>query len=102
MKNNNYVIVLASLKIKKEFCDDFIEKAKIVVEATRKEAGCVRYELIRDVFAPDVFRFIEEYVDDDAFALHRTMPYMTPFREYREKVVAEYMGVETLKRVDCR
>ncbi|MBO5254192.1 MAG: antibiotic biosynthesis monooxygenase [Opitutales bacterium] len=102
MKNDNSVIVLASLRIKEDFCDEFIENAKIVVEATRKEVGCVRYELIRDVFAPDVFRFIEEYVDDKAFALHRSMPYMTPFREYRQKVVAEYMGVETFKRIDCR
>ena len=102
MKNDNSVIVLASLKIKENFCDEFVEKAKIVVEATRKEVGCVRYELIRDVFAPDVFRFIEEYVDDQAFALHRSMPYMTPFREYRQKVVAEYMGVETFKRIDYR
>ena len=29
MKNNNSVIVLASLKVKNEFCDDFMEKAHI-------------------------------------------------------------------------
>ncbi len=102
MKKDKSVTVLAGLKIKPEFCEEFLERAKEVVTLTRKEAGCVRYDLVRDVFDSTAFYFIEEYVDDDAFQTHRVMPYMPPFRDFRAKVVAEYFGVSTFERISQR
>ena len=102
MENNKTVIVLAGLRVKQPFCEEFIERARAVVDSTRKEPGCLRYDLVRDAFAPDAFYFIEEYADDAAFAAHRAMPYMDPFRQYRASVVAEYLGVSTLRRESTR
>lgn len=102
MGKEKSVVVFAGLRVKGEFCESFAQKSRQVVENTRKEIGCVRYDLLRDVYSPDTFYFIEEYVDDAAFAAHRQMPYMDEFRKYRAGVVAEYLGVETLERVGVR
>lgn len=102
MENKKTVVVIAELKIKEDFCEEFIDFAKNIVEATRKEKGCIRYELIRDVLDAQTFFFLEEYVDDDAFQAHRKMPYMDEFRAFRNKVVAEFKGVSTLERLAIR
>ncbi len=102
MEKNKSVTVLAGLKIKPEFCQEFLERAKEVVKQTRQESGCVRYDLVRDTFDDTIFYFIEEYVDDDAFQTHRAMPYMPPFRDFRAKVVSAYYGVSTFERIDQR
>ncbi len=102
MKKDKSVTVLAGLKIKPEFCEEFLKRAKEVVTLTRKEAGCVRYDLVRDVFDETIFYFIEEYIDDDAFQAHRVMPYMPPFRDFRANAVDEYFGVSTFERISQR
>ncbi len=102
MKKNKSIIVLAGLKIKHQFCEEFAKRATEIVFLTRKEEGCVRYDLVRDVLDSDIFYFIEEYKDDEAFQKHRVMPYMNPFREFREQVVAEYLGVSTLEQISHR
>lgn len=102
MKKTDSVVVYAGLRVKPEFCEEFIARAGEVVKQTRREKGCVEYTLTRDVARPDTFFFFEEYADADAFAAHREMPYMNPFREFRAKVVAEYLGVSTFVRTGDR
>ncbi len=88
--------IIAGLKIKQERISDFLEKARELVETTRREEGCLRYDLYRDSFCDNSFVFIEEYKDSDAFARHRSMPYMDGFRKFRSEVVEEYLGVSEL------
>lgn len=102
MESFNSVIVYAGLKVKAGYADAFIERAREVVECTRAEEGCLRYDLVRDVLDPDAFYFFEEYRDDATFAAHREMPYMNPFREFRAGVVDKYLGVSTLRRESVR
>src|SRR4051812_28490389 len=51
------------------------------VPATRGEPGCVTFEAYRNRDDPDRFVLYEQYVDDEAFAAHRTTPH---FKEYIE------------------
>lgn len=102
MQKGKTVVVFAGLRIKDEFCQEFAQRAKSVVDNTRKEQGCIKYDLLRDVYSPDTFFFFEEHKDEAAFAAHRSMPYMDEFRKYRAGVVAEYLGVATLDRVGMR
>ncbi len=65
----------------KLIAEDFIDPTKIeivlplyqeLVEATRKEAGCISYELCHDLKNPGHFIFIEEWQDYDALDAHVT------------------------------
>ena len=102
MENSKNVIVLAGLRVKEHFCEEFLQRAKTLAECARREEGCLRYDVTRDALAPNTFYFIEEYRDDAAFAAHREMPYMEPFRHFRAVAVEEYLGVSTLRRESFR
>ena len=63
----------------KLIAEDFIDPTKIeiilplyqeLVEATRKEAGCISYELCHDLKNPGHFVFIEAWQDYDALDAH--------------------------------
>ena len=40
------------------------------IEPTRREAGCISYELLQDNVDPCQFTFVEEWVSDEALDIH--------------------------------
>ena len=46
------------------------EEFEALVEPTRAEPGCLRYELLVNHEDPGEFLFLQEYRDDDAFEAH--------------------------------
>ncbi len=96
MSETKTVIVWAGLKVKEGFVQEFKDIAKPVVESTRREAGCIKYDLLQDCDNSTVFYFFEEYVDDAAFEAHRNMPYMHDFRPKREKCLDHFLGVRVM------
>lgn len=99
---NEKVIVVAGLSIKNGMEGEFVKHAKEIVNLTRKEEGCLRYDFFEDALEKNKFMFYEEYVNAEAFAAHRQMPYMDAFREKREKAVEKYLGVQELKLSNSR
>ncbi len=96
MSDKKTVIVWAGLKVKEGFVENFLEAANPIVNATRQEKGCLKYDLLRDCADPLTFYFFEEYVDADAFAAHREMPYMHAFRPKRAECIDEFLGVRVM------
>lgn len=92
---SNSVIIEAGLRVVD--AEAFKKLASNVIEQTRKEPGCLRYDLFQDAEDPNVFLFIEEYKDEEAFQMHRNMPYMAPFRAEREKLLDKFTGLRKLK-----
>lgn len=63
------IVVTAQLKLA-EGCDaEFVDVAKKLVEASRLEAGCAGYELLKQDVGQ--YCFLERYVDEDAVEVHR-------------------------------
>ncbi|SHH95591.1 putative quinol monooxygenase [Clostridium grantii] len=56
---------------------EVIELCKELVDATRKEEGCIKYELFQDVNEPNVLTFIEEWVDVEALNKHMASEHFT-------------------------
>src|ERR1035438_7439847 len=46
-------------------------------EPTRKEAGCISYELLQDNGDPCQFTFVEEWVSDEALDIHLQTPHLS-------------------------
>ncbi len=59
---------------------DKIEAVKVVLiellEPTRKEAGCIKYQLLQNQSDPTDFTFVEEWTDDDAIDTHLLSPHI--------------------------
>lgn len=81
------VIIAARMEIKADSVEAFRRIAEPLIEATRLEAGCVRYELYQDSGNPCIFFFFEEYKDDAAKQFHSTQEYLEEFKAKREPML---------------
>jgi quinol monooxygenase YgiN len=50
-----------------------------LIPLSRKEAGCIRYEMHRSTNNPDVVFFIERFKNQEAFDSHLNTPYVKNF-----------------------
>ncbi len=77
--------------------EDMIESCKTViqglVEATRKEDGCISYELYQDIKQKNIFTFIEEWESTDALKKHmntqhflEAIPKISAMQEKEEEI----------------
>ena len=56
---------------------------KIDVEGSRKEEGCLRFDLLRDQSEPNKFVFYEVYKDSDAVAFHKEQPHFKAWSDFK-------------------
>lgn len=82
------VIITSRMVIEKSCIDSFAEIAKTVVEATRKEKGCMEYELLQDFFHPEIFFFYEVYRDAEAQSFHSSPAISERFQGIEKAYVA--------------
>lgn len=59
--------------------EKFAEAARIMVDETHKEDGCLHYSFARDMANPDILRIAERWTDQDALDAHNTSPHMAAF-----------------------
>ena len=68
--------VIAHIRARKEKQDQLKDVLNALIAPTRKEAGCIRYQLYRNNQDPQDFTFIEEWQDDAALELHLQTPHL--------------------------
>ena len=66
----NPLRVVARIKAKPESAAEVRELLCGLVERTRKESGCISYELLQNREDPTDFTFVEEWESDAAFESH--------------------------------
>ena len=64
-----------------------VELARPCIEATRKEEGCVRYELFVSTEDDVTLQFIEEWTDLDSLRAHMKTPHLATFKAERTDIV---------------
>lgn len=75
------IYLIATLTIKPGTRETVIEAAKPCIEATRKEPGCIRYDLNADVTNPDQLVFVEQWEARSDLDSHFEQPHMAVWRE---------------------
>jgi quinol monooxygenase YgiN len=73
------ILIHVTLDVDPANRDDIIAAAGPLQEATRAEAGCLRYIMSADTVDPGRFYFAEMWQDEDALAAHMKAPHMRPF-----------------------
>lgn len=74
------IYVIATLRVKPGKLPQLLEAAKLVMAGTRKEEGCIFYDLNQSVSDPDQLTFIERWTSRDALAKHFEAAHMVPWR----------------------
>jgi quinol monooxygenase YgiN len=66
----NMIKVVAKVTLKPEHIETFKSLVPELVAETRKEEGCIAYQLLNDVNEAHVFAFIEEWENDARLQAH--------------------------------
>ena len=71
----------------------------VLIEPTRQEAGCLRYELHQNIENPKEFTMIEKFKDLDAFYSHGNQPYLQNFKKIVPGLT-DYVAVKLYKEFE--
>ncbi len=71
------LIVIATVKAKAGKEKELAEVLKKFVAPTRRESGCIQYDLHVDQSDPGSFAFYERWVDEAALEAHLKTPHIT-------------------------
>lgn len=92
--------VVARFKARSEKVGEVRELLRSLVEPTRKEFGCVTYELLQNREDPTDFTFVEEWESDEALESHATSDHLKAIGPKLQPVVADGPDVRTYLVVD--
>ena len=71
------VKVVAGFSVKKEKIEEFLNLTSELVEATRKEDGCIVYEMYQDEKNPSALFMLEEWQSRQALDEHMSSVHFT-------------------------
>jgi quinol monooxygenase YgiN len=83
------IVVTSKFRTKPGKREEVAELARPCVETTRKEKGCVRYELFLSCEDGVTLQFIEEWEDIDSLRAHLKSSHLTEFKAARKEIVEE-------------
>ena len=87
--------VVARIKAKSETVSEVRELLCSLVEPTRKEFGCITYELLQNTEDPTDFTFVEEWESDAALASHAASDHLKAIGPKLRPVVVEAPDIRT-------
>lgn len=71
------VKVIAKFLVKEEKVEEFLKLASVLVEESRKEEGCVSYNLLQDVSNPQTLIMVEEWESAKILKTHMASAHFT-------------------------
>lgn len=83
------IVVTSKFRAVPGMRNKILELARLCIEATRKEEGCLRYELFMSGEDDVTLQFIEEWADIDALRAHMKSSHLATFKEQRKGNVEE-------------
>ncbi|WP_299120811.1 putative quinol monooxygenase [uncultured Tenacibaculum sp.] len=72
-------IIVAQLNVQKKHEASFLDLAKIMVEKSNKEQGCISYRLHKDIYNQGRYLFYEEYISKTARDFHNNSDHFNWF-----------------------
>lgn len=73
------VLVTARLIVRPESREAFVEGARACIDATRREAGCLFYDLHESITEPGSFVYVEQWRDRAALDAHMAETHLRAF-----------------------
>ena len=73
-------MIVVRLEVKAERVDDFLKLVSFNAAESRKEPGNLRFDVIRSIDNPTLYRLYEVYRDEAAMAAHQATPHYAKWR----------------------
>ena len=90
--------IIAHVEAKKEKLDFVKKEVLALVAPTKKEQGCLRYELNQDHENPNLFIFVEEWESHDLWQKHMNNTHLQDFIKATDGVL-EKLEVYQLDKI---
>jgi quinol monooxygenase YgiN len=90
------VYVVATLTVKPEMRAELISAARDAILATRKEEGCIAYDLHESVSDPNRLVFLEEWDSVERMPVHSKSEHMRAFGRIAVKCFSAPVKVEII------
>ncbi|WP_428267920.1 putative quinol monooxygenase [Haliangium sp.] len=75
------IAIAGQLRLDPANHESAVTAIQAMMDATRKEAGCISYTVSADLGAPGVFYIFEEWDSDEAVAAHIKTPHMAALQQ---------------------
>ncbi len=75
------IVLVATLRIKPGSLNAVLEAARPCIDATRRETGCISYDLHQSLTDPECLVFVERWESREALASHFEAPHLIAWRE---------------------
>ena len=73
-------MIVVRLEVKPDRVDDFLKLVSFNASESRKEPGNLRFDVVRSIDNPTLFRLYEVYRDAAAVAAHQATPHYAKWR----------------------
>ena len=93
------VKVIAKFFVDQNKIDQFIKLSKELIENTRKENGCIKYELFEDTTKNTIFSIIEEWENTQALDAHFNSKHFIKLIPQLELIVTQRIEVNIYKQI---
>jgi quinol monooxygenase YgiN len=90
------IYVVATASVKPHMRDAFKEGARACISATRKEDGCLLYDLHESITDPTRFVFVEQWTSRDALGAHGRAEHMREWRRIVKDCVSAPTKIEII------
>lgn len=94
------LVVVASFKAKEGLEEKALKELRALLEPTRKEAGCLQYDLQRSTDDPGIFIFYEIWKSRQDLETHLAMPYLQALLSKVEDLFAGPPAINLLEMID--
>jgi quinol monooxygenase YgiN len=89
-------MITAKVFIKPGKESDFLTAAKVMVENSNKEEGCLGYMVYQDPFEKTNFIFVESYKNQAAIDVHFATPYFKEFGAKTADIISKPTEIKIL------
>ena len=90
------IYVIATASVKREKRDDFKRGAAACIAATRKEEGCLLYDLHESITDPTRFVFVEQWTSREALGAHARTSHLKEWRKIAGECAAAPTKIEVI------
>lgn len=91
---NSKVTVVASFIAKEDQIENLKNALMALIEPTRREEGCIRYDLQQSIESAAKLTMLEEYQNQSALDYHNAQPYLANLINQLD-TLAESVDIET-------
>ena len=95
------ISVFASFYPHPESTEAFLELINGMVSSSRKEPGCLQYDLFATVGQTPSYHLYEIYADNDAVLAHQATDHYLAYRTAAPNLLAEPIGLLVLEPIDA-